>query len=177
MSTRGMNPFGGTTLYMAPELIHPLKFGLECSLLSKEGDIYAIGMVVYEVMTGVRPFGLENFWGQQMVCAVLDGMRPTKPENAEAIGFGLGVWSLVEMCWREDWKQRPKTGDVRQRLTVAASWSSSVPPGPTIALPPVPDLSTHSKQFPPSNFLPTYLLHSRPIQHLVRANRPRQTVS
>ena len=140
-----MNSFGGTTPYMAPELIHPFKFGLKCSQLSKEGDIYAIGMVVYEIVTGVRPFGLENFREQQMVYAVLDGMRPEKPENAEAIGFGRGVWDLVERCWGEDWTQRPKTGDVRQRLTVAAARSSSIPPGPVIALTPTPDFSTHSK--------------------------------
>lgn len=143
MSTRGMNSFGGTTPYMAPELIHPFKFGLERSQLSKEGDIYAIGMVVYEIVTGVRPFGPENFREQQMVYAVLDGKRPEKPENAEDIGFGGGVWDLVERCWREDWTQRPTTGEVRQRLTVAAAWSSSVPPGPMVA--PARDFSTHSK--------------------------------
>lgn len=144
MSSRGMNSFGGTTPYTAPELIHPFKFGLGRSRLSEEGDIYAIGMVVYEIVTGVRPFGLENFKEQQMVYAVLDGMRPEKPENAEGIGFG-GVWDLVERCWREDWTQRPKTWELRQRLTVAAAWSSSVPPGPTIALPLTLDFSSHSE--------------------------------
>jgi serine/threonine protein kinase len=145
MSTREINSFGGTVPYMAPELIHPFQFGLKRSELSKEGDVYAIGMVVYEIVTGVRPFGLENFREQQMVYAVLDGMRPEKPENAEAIGFGREVWDLVERCWGEDWKQRPKTWDVRQRLTTAAALSSSVPPGPMIALPPALDLSTRSK--------------------------------
>ena len=46
--------------YMAPELMHPLKFGLNQSRSSREGDIYAIGIVVYDIVTGVRPFGLEN---------------------------------------------------------------------------------------------------------------------
>ena len=145
MPTRGINTFGGTTPYMAPELMHPVKFGLNQSRLSREGDIYAIGMVVYEIVTGVRPFGLENFGGPEMVCVVLDGMRPAKPENAEAIGFGGGVWDLVERCWNEDRTQRPGSGDVRQRLTVAASWSPSVPPGPMAVLPPVPDLSAYSR--------------------------------
>ena len=139
-----MDIFGGTTPYMAPELIHPLKFGLRQSQLSREGDIYGIGMVVYEIVTGVRPFGLENFGGAEIMLAVLDGMRPARPENAEAIGFGEGVWDLVERCWNEDRTQRPGSGDVRQRLTVAASLSSSVPPGSMAVLPPIPDLDAYS---------------------------------
>ena len=146
MSTCGVNAFGGTTPYMAPELIRPLEFDLDQSQLSREGDVYAIGMVVYEIVTGVRPFGLENFGESRMVYAVLDGMRPAKPENAETIGFGGGVWDLVEKCWMEDRTQRPDSRDVRQCLTVAASWSPSVPPGPMTVLPEIPDdLSAHSK--------------------------------
>lgn len=154
MSTRGMNPFGGTTPYMAPELIYPIKFGLKRSQLSKEGDIYAIGMVVYEVVTGVRPFGLENFREQQMVYAILDGMRPEKPENTEDIGFGRGIWEMVEKCWNQDRTRRPDTGDLRRRLTLAASWSSPVPPGRTIALPQTPDFSTHSERFATFSYSP-----------------------
>jgi len=45
---------------MTPELIHPFGFGLKLSQLSKEGDVYAIGMAVYEIVTGVRPSGPEN---------------------------------------------------------------------------------------------------------------------
>jgi len=136
-----MNIGGGTTPYMAPELIYPTKFGLGRSLPSKEGDIYAFGMVVYEVVTGVRPFGVENFRVEEVMYRVLDGMRPEKPENADAIGFGGGVWGLVQGCWKEDRTQRPRTEEVRQRLTVAASWSSTVPPGPMVA---VQQMSTDS---------------------------------
>lgn len=145
MSTRGMNPFGGTTPYMAPELIYPLRFGLSSSRLSKEGDIYAFGMVIYETVMGIRPFGLEDFREQQITHAVLDGMRPARPENTEAIEFGRGIWDLVERCWGEDWEQRPKSGEVGQRLTVAAVLSPPAPPGPKVALGPRRDFSTHSQ--------------------------------
>jgi len=59
---------------MTPELIHPFKFGLKLPQSSKKGDVYAIGMAVYEIVTGVHPFGLENLREQQTVYAVLDGM-------------------------------------------------------------------------------------------------------
>ena len=143
-----MNIGGGTTPYMAPELIYPTKFGLSRSQPSKEGDVYAFGMVVYEVVTGVRPFGVEGFRVEEVMCKVLDGVRPGKPENAGAIGFGGGVWGLVEACWSEDRTQRPRTGEVRQRVTVAASWSSTVAPGPMVAVRQISTdnmPSTHSK--------------------------------
>ena len=104
MSTRGINSFGGTP-YMTPELIHPFKSGLKLPQSSKEGGVYAIGMAVYEIVTGVHPFGLENFRGRQAVYAVLGGMWPEKPENAEPIGSGRGLWDPVERCWGEDWTQ------------------------------------------------------------------------
>lgn len=40
---------GGTTRYMAPELLKPDAYGfLRCSP-SKQSDMYAVGMVIYEV--------------------------------------------------------------------------------------------------------------------------------
>jgi serine/threonine protein kinase len=46
-----MNVFGGGTLrWMAPELLIPNNFGLEKCVPSKESDIYAFGMVIYEVV-------------------------------------------------------------------------------------------------------------------------------
>ena len=40
---------GGTTPFMAPELLVPSRFGLDKCLPSKEADIYAMAMVVYQV--------------------------------------------------------------------------------------------------------------------------------
>ena len=154
---------------MAPELLYPTKYGLSRSQPSKEGDIYALGMVVYEVVTGVRPFGVENYRANELAYKVLEGIRPVKPENADTIGFGGGVWGLVEACWEEDRTQRPRTGEARQRLTVAASWSRIVPLGPMVAVRQTstdsatcsvpgkwhmhsPPLSTPTYQYPQSNY-------------------------
>ena len=41
---------------MAPELLYPAKFGLEKGVPSKEGDVYALGMTMYQVLTGQVPF-------------------------------------------------------------------------------------------------------------------------
>lgn len=46
---------GGTTPYMAPELLLPSKFGLAACTPSKAADVYAFGMVIYEVGTVLTP--------------------------------------------------------------------------------------------------------------------------
>ena len=47
---------GGTTPFMAPEPLVPSMFGIDkCSRLTKEADIYAMGMVIYQVRTARCP--------------------------------------------------------------------------------------------------------------------------
>ena len=129
---------------MAPELMYPSKFNLHTSQVSREVDIYAFGMAIYEVVAGVRPFGVEGMRHEELIFVVMEGGRPERPQNAEAVGFGNGVWDLVEKCWSQDRTQRPSTWDVRFRLRVAASMSSIVPPGPRIEVPMTRNISTCS---------------------------------
>jgi len=46
---------GGATPFMAPELLFPSRFGLEKCMSTKEADIYAMGMVIYQVRTARCP--------------------------------------------------------------------------------------------------------------------------
>src|ERR1700753_223942 len=47
---------GGTARWMSPELIAPEKFGFETSRPTKSSDCYALGMVIYETISGNVPF-------------------------------------------------------------------------------------------------------------------------
>ena len=40
---------GGTLAFMAPELLAPSRYGLKNSVPTKEGDIYAFGLVILQV--------------------------------------------------------------------------------------------------------------------------------
>jgi len=40
---------GGTSAFMAPELLVPSKFGLKGSIHTPETDIYAFGLVIFQV--------------------------------------------------------------------------------------------------------------------------------
>ena len=93
---------------MAPELLDPEKFGKKHSRPTKPGDMYAFGMVVYEVLTGLDPFNdKKDVAIFSLIRLIVSGERPAKPSNAEEIGLGSQTWKLVKECWRSDSKNRP----------------------------------------------------------------------
>jgi len=56
-------------------------------------------------------------------------MRPTKPENASAIGFSDSLWAFTQCCWDGKGELRPEAGDVVAHLGEAAdSWDGLMPP-------------------------------------------------
>jgi len=123
---------------MAPELLNPDKYGEKNSRPTKPADIYAFGMVIYEVLTGFDPFYDKDLGTIQLVCRVVDGLRPTKPRNAKDIGFGSGTWELVKECWKEKSKKRLTIERVLAHLAGVSALSTAV--GPILKDP--PDLQT-----------------------------------
>ena len=120
---------GGTPIFMAPELLCPTKFHKSSARPTHPADIYALGMVIYEVLTGSQPFR-EQHWGEhEVVYHVMTGVRPPKPADAEQIGFGDGTWELVEGCWAEE-SMRPTIDRVLTHLTRVAAYSRIVGPTP-----------------------------------------------
>jgi len=112
---------GGTPGYMAPEL---------CQMggnPSKAADIYAFGMVVYEVITGARPFGKRG--PLQLLGCTIEGWRPPRPENPVAM-FDQGTWEFVERSWDGDSEQRPTARAALQHFERVAATSTDVGPGP-----------------------------------------------
>jgi len=103
-----------TASFMAPELLFPADFGLDKGVPSKEADIYALGMTVYQVLTGKWPFFPRR--EEEVMLAVTSGKRPPKPKNAEGIGMTGVVWDLLRECWKEDRTARPTIGQVLERF-------------------------------------------------------------
>ena len=61
--------------------------------------------------------------------SVVQGLRPTKPENAPSIGFSDPLWGFVQRCWGGDIKLRPKVAEVVMRLErEATDWDGLMPP-------------------------------------------------
>ncbi|KAF9785442.1 kinase-like domain-containing protein [Thelephora terrestris] len=108
---------GGSVPWMSPELLEELDYRP-----TEESDVYALGMVIYEVLCGAVPFGdLTN--SAAIVKDIVEGKRPTKPEDAAHLGFTGGLWKIVEQCWSPDGNKRPALKAVQSCLEEAtARW-------------------------------------------------------
>ena len=94
---------------MSPELIAPEKFGFETSRPTKSSDCYALGMVIYETISGNVPF--HKHTDLAVFVKVLEGERP--PREAE---FADSLWEMLERCWSPQPSSRPNIRDVLQCL-------------------------------------------------------------
>ena len=132
---------GGTFGYMAPEL-----FSTNAEP-SKQADMYAFGMVIYEVITGARPYGKRKLVELRLLTT--QGLRPCKPEDPMPIGFGQGTWEFAERCWEENRTKRPSAREALDHFERVARTSTVVGPGLTIRepvgeVPPRPENSSRN---------------------------------
>jgi len=96
---------GGTIRWMSPELLDPDQFGLEGSRPTKESDCYALGMVIYEVLSGQAPFApLRDFIVMQKV---IKGECPRRPKGVEGMWFTGSLWRTLNLCWATQPESRP----------------------------------------------------------------------
>ena len=117
---------GGTFGSMAPELLS------EGVKVSKEADMYAFGMVVYEVIAGVQPYRLRKVW--EIAILTIQGSRPPKPQAPVPAGFGQGTWEFAEQCWDENPTRRPSAGAALEHFERVARVSVVADPGPAIRI-------------------------------------------
>ena len=135
--------------FMSPELLTPDRFDKKDSKPTPQADIYAFGMVIFQVcerdhrcrpfayivqvLTGEIPFrGVGQY---EVVCSVVhDKKRPGKPENASAIGFSDSLWDFTQRCWDGDMRLRPEVEEVVTHLKeVAAKWDGLMPRAENVA--------------------------------------------
>jgi len=103
---------GGSARWMSPELIDPQRFGLEHSCPTKSSDCYALGMVIYETISGHLPF--HQHADLTVFVKVLAGERPSR-----GAGFADSLWKMFGQCWVPQPNERPAIRDVLQCLAGA----------------------------------------------------------
>ena len=96
---------GGTTRWMSPELLDPDQFSVKDSRPTKESDCYALGMVIYEVLSGQAPF--TPYKDFIVMRKVLEGERPGRPDGAEGMWFTDDLWGTLNLCWATQPGSRP----------------------------------------------------------------------
>jgi len=121
----------GTAQWMAPELAYPSDFGftgeLRKRLPSKDTDTYAIGMTIFEVITGYYPFGDEQDYTVTLMVA--RGGRPKRPRP----GFPDTLWELLLRTWvvqhAHESQRRPSARTILDRLKECVDhWGESIDP-------------------------------------------------
>ena len=105
---------GGTIRWMSPELLDPERCGFEDSRPRMGSDCYALGMVIYEVLSGQKPFAQCR--EPTVIRKVIDGERPERPQGTAGAWFVDDVWGMVERCWEPRPENRPDVKSVLQCL-------------------------------------------------------------
>ena len=99
---------------MSPELIDPQRFGLDNSCPTKPSDCYALGMVIYETISGRLPFHKDR--DITVFVKVLSGQRPVR-----GVLFTDSLWVMLERCWETQPNARPSIEDVLRCLELEAA--------------------------------------------------------
>ena len=124
VGTTEANVAGGTISFMAPELYS------DGAKVSKEADMCAFGIVVYEVIAGVQHYRLRKVW--EIPLLTIQGSRPPKPQAPVPAGFGQGTWEFAERCWDKNPTRRPSARAALDHFERIARFSTVVDPGPSI---------------------------------------------
>ena len=106
---------GDTIRRLSPERLHPEDFSPAGSQPTRESDCYALGMVIYEVLSGRAPFSSYTD-AIFVIKRILAGERPTRPEGGEGAWFTDVLWETLELCWKPRPGDRPGLNNVLRRL-------------------------------------------------------------
>ncbi|GBC42854.2 kinase-like domain-containing protein [Rhizophagus irregularis DAOM 181602=DAOM 197198] len=94
------NEIYGIIPYIAPEIFKGSSF-------SKKSDIYSLGMVMWELTTGCKPFDNVKH-DHNLIYNILDGERPKITEDTPEC-----YANLMKSCWNPDPTKRPSIKDIR----------------------------------------------------------------
>jgi serine/threonine protein kinase len=98
------NEIYGVIPYIAPEIF-------ECAAFSKESDIYSLGMIMWELTTGCKPFANVEH-DANLIYKIIDGKRPEITNDTPEC-----YANLMKKCWDSNPSNRP---------TINEFWSSVI---------------------------------------------------
>ena len=106
------NEIYGVIPYIAPEIFNGVKF-------SKASDIYSIGMIMWELTTGCKPFANVEH-NIDLIYNIIDGQRPEITEDTPEF-----FANLMKKCWDNDPTKRPSISEVRESFNLWNKYGST----------------------------------------------------
>ena len=96
---------------MAPEMLRESKY-------SDKIDVFALGIIMWEVFTGKTPYGDKNFVSlvQLITHVVIEGGRPPSKSVLEVEGVTKTHVALMEDSWHQDPVRRPTAREFSDRV-------------------------------------------------------------
>ncbi len=91
--------------YVAPEIF-------KGSLFSKKSDVYCMGMIMWELTTGCKPFANVGH-DINLIIKILDGERPGITEDTPEC-----YANLMKSCWDPDPEKRPSITEIRKTFSI-----------------------------------------------------------
>jgi len=99
----------GAVPYMAPETLETQNFA------SKSSDIWSLGAMAYELLSGKKPFG-EGVGLFKTMMAINEAALPPKPEyineNLQFKSIGEAIYEIILSCLKKDPSLRPTADEL-----------------------------------------------------------------
>ncbi|GBB97941.1 hypothetical protein RclHR1_03100003 [Rhizophagus clarus] len=93
----------GVLPYVAPEVLRGKEY-------TKESDIYGLGIIAYEVCTGLPPYH-DIAHDKLLAISICQGLRPKSDYKIPQL-----ILDIIKQCWDADPLKRPKANELRDLL-------------------------------------------------------------
>jgi len=100
--------------WTAPELLQGNKSTSKKQEANEKADVYSLGVVMWEILTGRLPFEGDSF--VEVALQIANGSRPPLEAITHEEGTVETLKDLMKKCWQSEPNQRPTMKEVVEEL-------------------------------------------------------------